>query len=176
MLATKTNKRMLSDCFSAALQNSRKCGRYVSIGSSFSRRKVKPIKINILVFVLIILASGCTKSGEDSISNEELLNEIEVSFSGRLPIQVDEFTTFEFVKLHDAAIEKGYTISDLVKEEINLSAFIEDMTALLITQSCQNKQSLKMFDRGISEWHTYLDNIGKHLSTIKISEKLCAKT
>ncbi|SDN88695.1 hypothetical protein SAMN04487951_10988 [Vreelandella arcis] len=28
----KTNKRMLSDCFSAALQTSRKCGRYIDFG------------------------------------------------------------------------------------------------------------------------------------------------
>lgn len=109
----------------------------------------------------------------ESFSNQKFLQAMAKVYSKKLPIQLDEFTRLDEVKIYDSAIEKRYTLIDSIKEDLDISIFKESMASYLTEQSCNNKFSLIMSDRGISEWHYYVDKQGKFICTVKITGAMC---
>ena len=109
----------------------------------------------------------------DSFSNQELLSGMEKLFSKKLPINIDEFTRFDEVRIYESVIEKRYTLLNSAKEDVDISSFKDSMTSYLIEQSCTNNYSLMMYKRGISEWHSYADEEGKLICTVKIDGTMC---
>ena len=121
----------------------------------------------------IILTDLEFESKSDTFSNQEFLREMAKMYAKKLPLKLDELTRFDEVKIYESVIEKRYTLLNSTKEDVDISSFKQMMTSYLSEQSCINKYSLIMYKRGISEWHTYADEHGKLICTVKIDGSIC---
>ena len=131
-------------------------------------------KLSVLFFCAIGLFWCFNLSAQNNpFSNSDLLKYIEEEFAKKLPSKIDEFTVLYEVKTHESVIEKRYKLLNLIKEEVEIPVFYEVMTSHFIELSCANKQSLRMYKRGIEEWHTYSDKNGEIIGTIKLNGNSC---
>ena len=135
----------------------------------------------LLPLLVLVVGAGLAwtfymkKEVAERYSLSELQN-IAEGASKTLPIMVDEMTSFEKVTADEKLLEKHYKLVLIEKSGLDLEKFKDQMTRILIDQSCVNSQSLNLFASGVSEWSTYYDKNDEHILTVKISSKDCSKS
>lgn len=131
-----------------------------------------------LLLVLVVVAAaglGWTyKMKSDSRYSLDDLNRIASGANKSLPMMVDAATRLDRVVAHEGVLEKQYTLVANRRSELDVSNLEKQMSEALVSQSCANEQSRKLYKAGVSEWFTYLDMNGEAIATVKIGQENCS--
>lgn len=137
-------------------------------------------KVLLPLLVLVIGAgTAWTFYMEKEVAERYNLSELQGIAEGaskNLPVMVDEITSFEKVTADEKLLQKHFKLVSIEKSGLDLEKFKDQMTRLLIAQSCVNSVSLNLFASGVSEWSTYYDKNDEHILTVKINSKDCSKS
>ncbi len=129
-----------------------------------------------LLAIVAVAGLGWVYYMKTAISSNYSLNDLEriaVETNKSLPTMVDSQTRLDTVVASERLLEKRYTLvaaqaSTELSDELATKLF-----PMLKAQSCQNKQSMNLYQSGVSEAFTYSDMNGKLIATLTVNRKSC---
>jgi hypothetical protein len=137
------------------------------------------VKKLVVVFLLVVGAglawTFAMKKDVESRYDLALLQDIANGANKTLPVMVDEITRLEKVSASDDLLEKHYTLVNTNVSNLNVADINNQLSKILTELSCGNAQSIKLYKNGVSEWFSYKDGNGNHITTVKINASNCQK-
>lgn len=111
--------------------------------------------------------------GVTKTSTADILSDTAIQLNERLPIVIDEETTWIASSSHEDTFSLTYQLANYEKENINIETFVDAMTPNIKTSVCTG-ESMKAFrDLKIVVIYDYLDNKQELVTQIKIDTKNC---
>jgi hypothetical protein len=104
---------------------------------------------------------------------EEKLIEISKKINSQLPIMVDPDTRIDTTICYGEKMLYKYTMVNYSENELDKSAFKNEMATMLAKNQCNNGNMVKMLKMGVEYYYVYSDKNGTHIATINISKKNC---
>ena len=132
----------------------------------------------LLPLLILVVGVGLARTYymKKEVAERYTLSELQGIAEGaskNLPMMVDEITSFERVTAAEKLLEKRYKLISVEKSGLDIANFRDQMTTILVDQSCKNSQSLNLFNSGVSEWSSYYDKNDELIVTVKISSESC---
>ncbi len=129
-----------------------------------------------LLAIVSVAGFGWVYYMKTAIASRYSLNDLQriaVETNKSLPTMVDSHTRLDTVVAAEGLLEKRYTLvaaqaSTALSDELATKLF-----PMLKAQSCQNKQSMNLYQSGVSEAFTYSDMNGKLIATLTVNKKSC---
>ena len=139
---------------------------------------MKNLKISIIVVCISlffasgdVIAAGRQNNNEKEI--EKLLLLTSKKLNENLPMMVDESTRADMTTAIGNQLHYKYTMIKIAVNNIDKNAFSREMRTMLVTNQCNNENTLKMLKYGVLVYYAHYDKNGIIISTTKISKKDC---
>jgi len=88
----------------------------------------------------------------------------------KLPMRIDEFTTWESMETKGKSIYYIYTLHQV---DTATPALIANTTEIITNLGCTKQVTKKLIDQGFSIYYKYINSSGDQLFNIKINNKIC---
>jgi hypothetical protein len=118
-----------------------------------------------------VIAAGGQSNKEKEI--EKLLLLTSKKINEQLPMMVDVSTRLDMTAAIGNQLLYKYTMIKVAVNNINKDAFSREMRAMLVTNQCNNENTLKLLKYGVLVHYEHYDKNGIIISTTKISKKDC---
>jgi hypothetical protein len=140
----------------------------------------------IAVLLAIIFAKGIGKmvgkyiaenysQGEVEGAIEKKLLETSKQINAQLPIMADKETRVDTTMCIGKQLHYKYTMVNFSENDIDKVAFKNNITEMIVKNSCNNDDVVKMLKMGVEYYYNYFDKNGTFIASIKISKENCAQ-
>ena len=150
-------------------------------------RTIKTIGTILTVICLLlafVFAKGIGKmAGKSAVQNfnqgkldgtiENILLETSKQINSQLPSMVDKETRLDTTMCAGKNMQYKYTMVNIAENELDKTAFNNEMRSMLVKNQCSNDNMIKMLKMGVSYNYMYQDKNGALIATVNISRADC---